>query len=58
MTADPRDAERIAELAVAATAAAAAGHPIDAGAEDDPTARRVATVIQAISAARPAPDPR
>ena len=58
MTSDDRDEERIAELAVAATVAAAAGHPIDGGAEDDETARRVATVIQAISAARPAPDPR
>jgi hypothetical protein len=58
VTADPRDAERIAELAVAATAAAAAGQPIDAVAEDDPTARRVATVVEAIAAARPAPDRR
>jgi hypothetical protein len=58
VTPDRPDAERIAELAVAATAAAAAGHPIDAGGEDDPTARRVATVVEAIAAARPAPDRR
>jgi hypothetical protein len=58
VTPDERDAERIAELAVAATAAAAAGHPIDIGDEDDPTARRVATVVGAIAAARPAPDQR
>jgi hypothetical protein len=58
VTPDPRDAERIAELAVAATVAAAAGHPIHAGSEDDPTARRVATVVEAIAAARPAPDER
>ena len=58
MTPDEPDAERIAELAVAATAAAAAGHPVDVGAEDDPTARRVATVIEAIAAARPAPGQR
>ena len=58
MTSDRPDAERIAELAVAATTAAAAGHPIDAGAEDDPTARRVVTVVEAIAAARPAPDQR
>jgi hypothetical protein len=58
VTPDPRDAERIAELAVAATAAAAAGHPIDAGAEADPIARRVAAVVEAIAGARPAPDQR
>jgi len=58
VTPDERDAERIAELAVAATAAAAAGRAIDGGGDDDPTARRVATVIEAIAAARPAPDER
>ena len=52
------DAERLAALSVAAVSAATAGHPVDDGGGTDPTARRVAAVVAAIAAARPAPDQR